>query len=268
MPLSFAAVMPHGGALIPGVEETDENASAALTQAMESIAAAGAAQNLDAIVIATPHGVRVDDAHSVAMSQTIAGELGPFSLEAPIDEKLSIEILSAAQEEKLPCLGILYGGQTIPMPMDWGAFVPLWFFSQNGPLPPVAVICPTRNFGFDSLVRLGSIIASQAERSSRNIGLIASADQAHAHTDTGPYGYHPSAKEFDKLIVELTERGHFDGYIRLEERLIEEALPDSPWQLAMLTGAFTEVPFKVASVTYDCPSYFGMMCALFERQAV
>ncbi|MCA1838855.1 MAG: hypothetical protein ABR507_01775 [Actinomycetota bacterium] len=261
----FAAVMPHGGALIPGVEETDENASAELTEAMDRIASNAAEARLDVVFIATPHGVRIEDAHSIAMATTTEGSLGPFDLSAPIDHTTSVEILAEAQERKLPCVGILFGGQSVPLPMDWGVFVPLWFLSQTGPLPPVVVICPSRSFGLDTLADLGRVIAEHAEKSTLRIGIIASADQAHAHQAEGPYGFDPTARVFDELIVDITRRGAYQEYLRLSSDLIETALPDSPWQLAILKGAFDVVDFAVKSVDYDCPSYFGMMCAEFAR---
>ncbi|MEO7803104.1 MAG: hypothetical protein ABIS18_01295 [Actinomycetota bacterium] len=264
MPLVFAAVMPHGGALVPGVDDDSEHSSTELTAAMHEIGRSAASARLDALIIADPHGIGLDGAHSVTMASRMAGTLGLNSLEASIDIALAETLLSETDERIIPAVGVTAEAGAA-LPMEWGTFVPAWFLSQADALASIVVICPTRSRGLHSCVALGEAIADLAEASEKRIGFIASADNAHAHQENGPYGYHPSAKIFDRSVVELTKANDFEAYLDFDQTLMDEALPDSPWQLAILTGIFRVVPFKTRVVTYDCPSYFGMMVAGFDR---
>ncbi|HVE76737.1 MAG TPA: hypothetical protein VND22_08255 [Actinomycetota bacterium] len=263
MPLSFAAVMPHGDALIPGLG-APENGHPSLTEAMHTIAAAANQERLDTLVIATPHGVAIDEGHSVAVSDRIAGSVGHIELSATVDKGFSAEILGEAEQEEVDAVGIILQDSDT-LPMDWGTLIPAWFFEQAGALPPLVVICPSRGFGVESCAKLGELVAKIAESSTKRVGLVASADNAHAHQEEGPYGFHESARDFDERIVEITRSGAWEDYLTVDQALIESALPDSPWQLAILAGAFRKVPFKPELVVYECPSYFGMMCTLFSR---
>lgn len=264
MPLVFAAIMPHGDALIPGVGDS-KNTSKKLTAMMRSMAKSAQAARLDALVLATPHGVRIAGAHSVGVTTRVAGALGPHLLEVHGDRRLARSIIAAAGDRGVPCLGVIFGGENVPLPMDWGTFVPLWFLAEAGLHMPVVVVCPSRDLDLDSLAALGEAIADIAERGLRRIGLIASADHAHAHDRRGPYGYHPSAAKFDRLVLRWTREGAYEKFVGLDRTLIAQALPDSPWQLAILAGAFRRVAFSPNGVAYDRPSYFGMICAEFSR---
>lgn len=265
MPLVFAAVMPHGGALIPELDD-GVNGSAALTDAMDDVAAAAVAARLDALIVADPHGLGVEDAHCIAVAPRMAGKLDHLSLELETDRDLAEHLLERATEAGLPSAGVMVSLDGLPFPIDWGLFVPAWFLGRKGKIPPVTLIVPSRSHGLRSLAALGAVIADLAEATPARVGLVASADNAHAHLDSGPYGYHPSAEVFDRLVVDLTRAGDFRGWLDIDQRLIEEALPDSPWQLAILAGACERVPFETASCVYDCPSYFGMMVAHFRRK--
>lgn len=264
MPLSYTAVMPHGDALIPGLG-SPTNGHPRLTEAMREAADLASQARLDALVIADPHGIGLDGLHSLTLGASVAGTLGHISLELPIDTDLAERILSSATFEKLPVAGVALEDESTPLPMEWGTIVPAWFLGEKTQVPPVVIICPSRAHHLTQLAQLGRIIANIAEGSDRRIGLIASADNAHAHLESGPYGFHPEAKRFDELVVKITENDDFGAYLEFDHGLLEAALPDSPWQLAILAGAFEVVPFRTKKIVYECPSYFGMMVATFDR---
>lgn len=231
---------------------------------MHEVAQSAARAKLDALIIADPHGFRFEEAHSITTALWMQGTLGTNTLVASIDFELATQIVAEAETRVIPTVGVSADAGTA-LPMEWGTFVPAWFLNEAAALPPIVVICPTRSRGFHSLAALGEAIADLAEASAKRIGFVASADNAHAHQEHGPYGYHPSATIFDELVVELTRAGDFEAYLDLDTELMEEALPDSPWQLSILTGIFRAITFTTRMVTYDCPSYFGMMVAGFDR---
>jgi len=94
---------------------------------------------------------------------------------------------------------------------------------------------------------------------------VASADQAHAHRRSGPYGFNARAKKFDSLVLDALAHNRVDQVLRIKRDLIEAAKPDSLWQMAILAGVADKVRLKTTFASYDIPTYFGMISANFVR---
>jgi len=104
-----------------------------------------------------------------------------------------------------------------------------------------------------------------AEKSKKRIVFIASADQAHAHKKSGPYGYHRSAAQYDEFVSQAIRKNRIESISRLTKRFVEEAKPDSLWQMAILAGITRVVKMQGTLLSYAVPSYYGMICASFVR---
>jgi aromatic ring-opening dioxygenase LigB subunit len=108
-------------------------------------------------------------------------------------------------------------------------------------------------------------IANMAEKRRKRIAFIASADQAHAHKKSGPYGYHPSAAKFDEFVSQAIRKNRIESISRLSKRLVEDAKPDSLWQMAILAGITRVLKMRGNLLSYEVPTYYGMICASFVR---
>ena len=75
MPLVFAAIAPHGFPLIPDLSD-DAGGALATRAAMEELGRRAAAAGVEALVIAGPHGVRVDGAICPRRHGAGGGETG------------------------------------------------------------------------------------------------------------------------------------------------------------------------------------------------
>jgi aromatic ring-opening dioxygenase LigB subunit len=161
--------------------------------------------------------------------------------------------------DDLPAVGVSYGGNDLReavMPLDWGALVPLWFV----PRTPVVIVSPARDRSWDDHIRAGASIARAT--GTRRIALIASADHGHAHDGEGPYGFDPSAEEYDRRVVELVEQERLAGLLGFEPSLIERAKADSFWQLLVLHGALAD-GYTGELLSYEAPTYYGMLTAAY-----
>jgi len=107
------------------------------------------------------------------------------------------------------------------------------------------------------------VIAQAAKKQTAKVAFIASADQAHAHKKSGPYGFHADSAKFDKLIIDMIKQNRLEDALKLNEQLIENAKPDSIWQLAILIGILKKVPMQANFLSYQAPTYFGMLCAAY-----
>ena len=231
----------------------------------------------DTIVIATPHNLRLWGKIALVTAENSTGTLqaSPRSknsvrVKAKCDVGFAKKLLARASRRGLPVVGANYGtseGPTSDMPMDWGTLVPLWFMmARCKKRPRLVIVTPSREIPLAENFRFGRTIAEEAEADRRKrIIFVASADQAHAHRKSGPYGYNPRAKEYDMLVLDALRRNQIGEVMEIKPALVEAAKPDSLWQIAMLAGIVDKVNLETELVSYDAPTYFGMICASFRR---
>jgi aromatic ring-opening dioxygenase LigB subunit len=151
--------------------------------------------------------------------------------------------------------------------MDWGTLVPLWFMMPRcRKRPRIVIVTPSREIPLSKNFEFGQMIAKQAETDrAKRIVFVASADQAHAHKHTGAYGFSRQAKEYDKMVLDALMNNRMGAVMTFKQDLVSAAKPDSLWQMAMLAGIADEIQLKSEIVSYDVPTYFGMICASFRR---
>src|SRR5262249_12742408 len=145
--------------------------------------------------------------------------------------------------------------------------IPLWFMGgRSEPPPSVVLVSPARDLPPETHVAAGSVLAMAARATGRRVALIASADHGHAHDVEGPYGFDPASALYDDLVVGLVRENRLDGLLQIEPAFVETAQADSFWQMLVLHGA-TDGSFDVDLLSYEAPTYFGMMCASFTPRA-
>jgi aromatic ring-opening dioxygenase LigB subunit len=281
--LVFAAIAPHGDLAIPEACDAEHRDLARATQdAMRQLGRRFETARPDAVIVFTPHNVHVQGHLAVVVSGRIAGILeetgeavgvqdsaGSIRLDVPVDRGLAHHVLSSLHEAGVPALGISYGGndpQTASFPLDWGSLIPLWY--MGGRLdPPVPVVCvaPARDLTPEQHVAAGRAIGQAAADSSKRVALVASADHAHTHRAGGAYGFHPAARQFDELVVAAVRDDDLGRLAAAEQQLLEDAKPDSWWQLLMLNGALGD-QWEGELLSYEAPTYYGMLCAAYSAR--
>src|SRR3954469_25872386 len=113
MPLVFAAIAPHGFPLIPDL--SDDAGGALVTRAgMEELGQRAVGAGVEALVIAGPHGVRVEETICLADTARAAGTLAwqgrQVELNVPVDGPLTDAIAAKAREWRIPVALAGYGG--------------------------------------------------------------------------------------------------------------------------------------------------------------
>jgi aromatic ring-opening dioxygenase LigB subunit len=223
----------------------------------------------DTIVIASPHNLRLPKHIGVVISEHSSGQVAEGTkkvrLRVECDVEMGRAIIGEAERRGLPVVGANYGAMEGPMSdlaMDWGTLIPLWFFLRANKLKSkVLIVTPSRGIPLEQNHEFGKCIASVAEGSRRRVVFVASSDQAHAHRKDGPYGFDERAKLYDRSVLEAVEGGRLSSVMRIDPDLVEAAKPDSLWQLAMLAGILDVVQMRGRLVSYQVPTYYGMLCA-------
>ena len=274
MGLVFGCIAPHGGIAIAEACGPDERALAAVTRrAMEELGRRFDRAKPDVAIVLTPHNVHVDGAMAVITAGNVSGALEghpDVRLRLAVDRPFALAIRDAFAAEGIPVAGVSYGANdaaAASFPMDWAVLVPLWFMGGRAN-PPVqtVVVAPARDLPYERHVAAGKAIARAAAASNKRVALIASCDHGHGHDADGPYGFTPKSKEFDDAVVALIRRDDLSGLMKMDPRLPIEAKADSYWQMLMLQGALADGQWKGEFLSYEAPTYFGMLCASYERQ--
>lgn len=269
MSLVYACIAPHGSSIIEELSGAESELFASTRAAMEQLGEKVKSFQPDTIIVLTPHGLRIRGNACIYLSENCRGTLednGAFvKADCKIDRVLSELILDSALKRKLSIVGVNYGtasGVYSNIEMDWGTLIPLWYMgARSNQKPEIAVLAPSREVPLEQCMELGKAIAEVAQTSNKKIVLVASADQAHAHDPEGIYGFHPAAKQYDQSIIEIIKNNELHKLLDFDMSFIEDAKPDSLWQMLMLFGAMQIVPMKSEFLSYAAPTYFGMLVA-------
>src|SRR5712691_2102626 len=275
MPLEYACIIPHGSDIIPrlAVRKT-EYLFEKTRESVRRIARDIREVRPDTIVIASPHNLRLQDKIGIVTSENTTGQLnGPrgrkVRLSLKCDREFAQDLLQESARYHLPVVGANYGtaeGSGSDMPMDWGTLVPLWFVAKEERVrAKTVIVTPSREIPLGQNIAFGMAIGAMAEKRRKRIVFIASADQAHSHRKSGPYGYHRSAAKYDEFVSRAIQKHRIESISRLTKRFVEEAKPDSLWQMAILAGLSRVVKMRGNLLSYAVPTYYGMICASFVR---
>jgi aromatic ring-opening dioxygenase LigB subunit len=276
MPLVFACIAPHGSIAIPEAKPKDRPSLAnATTAGMQELGRRFSAAEPDVSVVLTPHNIHVEGAMAVIDAAAVSGDLvqwgSPISLRIPVDRQLALSVRDAIREARIPVVAVSYGGNdpaTAVFPMDWAVLIPAHFMGgRSAPQVPVAVVAPARDLPDDVHVRAGEAIGRAAAASRKRVAIIASCDHGHGHDAKGPYGFTPKSKEFDEAVVGLIRDGDGLGFSRLGSDFARDAKADSYWQMLMLEGALGHDGWSGELLSYEAPTYFGMLCAAYAQRA-
>jgi aromatic ring-opening dioxygenase LigB subunit len=273
MGIVYACIAPHGTEIIPKLAGTHLAAFGETRKGMARLAEAMERRKPDTLVVATPHSLRLDHAISVVTTEYSQGSLRAHGklvkAHFQCDRPLALQILREAMQAGLPVIGANYGtsdGPSSCMPMDWGTLIPLWFLGASptrGHKRRVVTVTPSREIPVAKLVDFGRAIAAAAHPYPRNVAFVASADQGHAHNKSGPYGFSKASAEYDRFVAQAIRQNNLKRILELDAQFVENAKPDSLWQMAILIGILEQVPMKARFVSYQAPTYYGMLCADF-----
>jgi aromatic ring-opening dioxygenase LigB subunit len=255
----FAAIAPHGN---PVFEQPDGETR----RGMDELARRFAAARPESTVVVTPHGTLVDGHFGVVRSALLSGHPNRFLTDdqlytGPGDPELADACVRALQADGLPAVGLTFGSTVAggsEMPIDWGAGIPLSFMRG-----PAVVVTPCRALSNEAHVRAGAALARAAD--GRRVAFVASADHGHGHTADGPYGFSEHSQPYDEAIVDIVRRNALVELVQWDSRFAADATADSFWQLLMLHGALGD-GFDAELLTYEAPTYFGMLTAAFSRR--
>ncbi|GMA62651.1 extradiol ring-cleavage dioxygenase [Alicyclobacillus fastidiosus] len=281
-PFVFACITPHGLPILEELSQGNPQLMARTRSGMKQLGTWMREADPETIVVLTPHGLKIDGMFSVTDSsylsgemseQTVAGMVGDrredkgvtVEFNRAVDRDLAKRIVAAADKAALPVAAANFAtaeGPFSTLPLDWGVMVPLYFM----PDVPIVVVTPSRRISYEDHIRFGAILGEQVRQSGKRVGLIASCDWSHAHDVNGPYGYHEDAVELDRRVVASLKEDEIEKVMEFAAPMIDHAKPDGIWQALILAGAIPREARNSTFLSYEVPTYFGMMTVAYHAQ--
>jgi aromatic ring-opening dioxygenase LigB subunit len=285
MGIVFGAIAPHGFTIIPEMSE-DADGGLKTRAAMEELQRRCAAAAPDVVVIAGPHGFRVEGTICLADVGRGAGTLiwkgRQIEMNVPIDVDLTDAIARAAEAKGIPIARGGYAGtrrSQAVIPIDWGVITPLWYAGHGRNMvghghvladkpahdagPPVVIATPSRRLPRESLIAFGHAVAEVAVADGRRVAFIASCDWGHRHREDGPYGFHEASARVDNVIVDAIAAGRLRDMLNVSDEDATDAAIDGLWQALMLAGVLERTPMTGELLSYEAPTYYGMIVATY-----
>lgn len=250
--ITTLCVAPHGDELL-----SDDQKYSRLRRILNSCGSS----NTSTYFIVSPHWLRIRSSISISWSERVCSKDKCYAVDRELAERLYLKCAGKGLPLSLANFGTDSGEASV-LPLDWGSEIPLSFFPSAR---FVVIATPARDLNRRTLVSFGEAIAEELETNGE-VGIIISADEAHAHSASGPYGYDPRADEFDGMVTKMMENGDLEPLIDMDQGLIDAAKPDSYWQLLIMLGILHRVHFKPVETSYQLAGYFGMLASRYARQ--
>ncbi len=217
--------------------------------------------NSDSIIILTPRGMTLTSGIPIINTENLHGEYSTKTTTLVSEHKTDKEIVRnvAAEfgKEMVTVNFAMPSGPLSVFPEDFATIIPLTFFGKQ----KVSIISQPRISDTEKLMRLGRNIWNTVDSMDIKISVIFSANQAHTHSKSGPYGFSDYAKLYEDKLRGYFERGSLQGLENMEQGMVVEAKPDSYWNMVILNGFLKNSGMQVTLDYHYIEHYFGMMLA-------
>jgi aromatic ring-opening dioxygenase LigB subunit len=284
----FACISPHGGLLIPLVSGPDGAKALASQAAMAELGRRMAAAQPETVVIIEPHSLLVDGAISILDSASVQGTVGPgitiggpgngYSLSFDVDHELAAAIAGTSRTAGVPVVRVRNCFEATPLTIYWGTLIPLWFMGAAYPVPPRVVVASAGNmhlyqkegvghFGEavprEGYIDFGRAVRAAALQTGRRVAFIASPDLGHRHAADGPFGFDPASAECDSAVLEAVRDNALERMLGYDADWIDRGLTEAVEPLLALHGVLEGTDLRAEVLSYEVPTYYGMMCAAY-----
>ncbi|XP_063434771.1 protein TTE1956-like [Mytilus trossulus] len=281
-------VMPHGGIALDPTHFNTTNATAKneaeiLHKSCQEVGQVIDSLDPDLVFLSTPHGLSDLNNFVFYLNPAGYGQADTdncqcpsccYSIKIKIDNSTSIDLIQAMKTYSNISGLSAFGppGQSEELfPLRWGEVIPLHFLPNINRVKVAILSQPSRRYTQDvtmipELLKLGSTLYKYLENLPQKVVTIISADLAHTHLKSGPYGYSDAAEPFDQAIGQWVMTLDQSVLTVKAAKYVDKALSCGYAGLVMLHGmmhAGELSSWKPTLYANYHPSYYGMMVASF-----
>lgn len=251
MVLERVYVIPHGDEII----DQPNSESVHLFEKIREVTEGDPSESL---IVISPHGLRLSKSIGVINTENLAADLQLRTKRLQNEYKTDRELARSILENSVVTQEVSFVTSSGPLSrfvLDFGSVIPLQFFSQS----KIVAIGQPRIWNKEMLQEFGKTLAKIAQNSSTKISILISADQAHTHDASGPYGFSEKSAIYEEQIEKCFKESNFGPLLEMEEKFVELAKPDSYWNMLILKGIMDETGMKTVLDYHYIEIYFGML---------
>jgi len=256
--IKFTCIAPHPPIIIPTIGKSQTSKAQATIEAMRKLRISlNRIRKTDKIFLISPHLPSTWDAFTLFYEETLKGSFADFG-----DSDTAFEFF--ADRKTVDAIKIL-GGPIFPIIsapihyLDHGALVPLYYLWDAGkhktPLVPMS-FC---SLSLKDHYKFGQFLGEFFKQDKNNWSIIASADLSHRLTPAAPAGYSPSAKEFDRKLVQFIKEKAIDKILNFDVELVDEAGECGLRSIVLLLGIVSTFDWKPKILSYEAPFGVGYL---------
>ena len=253
MALVKTYLIPHGDEILSLPNKESKLMNEAITRATRG-------DSSESVLIISPHSLRIPSGLPVINTQYVSGRyrIGKITLkgEYVTDRELNSQLIKSSKYF-VETNFVTSEGELSTFPADFGTLIPLTFFCTK----KISMLGQWRTTKRRQLIELGRRMFDIVSGLEESISVVFSADQAHTHSKTGPYGFDAEADRYDKTVIKAIKANRLDDIVHLSEDHIVAAKPDSYWNLLMFHGFTDQGNLVPMFHYYYLQEYFGMMLA-------
>ncbi|MEK7159805.1 MAG: AmmeMemoRadiSam system protein B [Patescibacteria group bacterium] len=254
--LVFAGIVPHPPILIPTVGKENIKKLKKTLTAFDIFEEELVKANPDTIIIISPHGDINFDAFSINTHQEYNANFkafGDFTTKFNFKPDLQfINELKGKNETKLPIQ--LFSDKNL----DHGASIPLFYlFRKQNKAKIVPIIYSMMSY--HKHVEFGELIRETICSLDKRYAVIASGDLSHRLSMQAPAGFSPSAKEFDKKLIQLLKKKNLEAILNLDQKQIEDAAECGLRSILILLGVIHQMNYEFEVLSYESPFGVGYL---------
>ncbi|CCU77702.1 COG2078: Uncharacterized ACR [Halanaerobium saccharolyticum subsp. saccharolyticum DSM 6643] len=275
MGVKCAALLPHppivieeiGGPKLKKAEKTVQG----FKKTAEEIAEFK--DEIDLIVIITPHGPVFRSTASVIIKEELKGNFSDFGYpKLKFSEKSDIDfaekLVSKTKDKKLslqPLRDNDLNNYGIEQELDHGIMVPLHYLQKANVKLPILPI----SIGFidyQELYKIGQEIVRTAKELNYKIAVIASGDLSHRLKKGAPAGFNPDAHLFDEKLIQYFRDNDFQSILNFDPDLVEKAGECGLRPIVTMLGTIAELDVETKVNSYEGPFGVGYGTIFISRK--
>lgn len=259
-----AIMVPHPPIIIPDIGKGEERKIQGTIDGYKEAARRVAGWKPDTIVLFSPHQIMYGDYFHISPGTKAHGDFGQFGagnvgMDVLYDTEFVEELCRQAQAQGLKA-GTL--GER-DKNLDHGTMVPLYFVNQcwkDYELVRIGLSGLPLSMHYE----LGQCVQETAQVLGRNVVVIGSGDLSHRLKEGGPYGYQKEGPEFDRMIMDVMEKGAFEELLKFPEEFCEIAAECGHRSFILMAGALDRMAVKAEKLSYEGPFGVGYGICCYE----
>jgi len=265
MPLINASIRPHSPLLIPEISRANYKFLNKTSVAYQRLAADLKAQDLDTLIIISPHGALQDQAFSLNISPEVEVSFQDFGFIPPRTSFKGDPLLADSLKDQLrPDFSIQLASEKN---LDYGSAIPAYLLKEALASKKIIVIYPAGELSLSDHFKLGQKLREIINASPKRIAVIASSDLSHRLKRKSPGGYSPKGAKFDnKLIEYLNEpKSAAENVLKIDENLRKSAGECGLKPIVILLGLLAGQDWHPENLVYQTDfgvGYLSLDCQI------